>query len=801
MRGSGRSIIENGDQDMVAEEVAANKELRVPSVIPVLPTKDVVLYPYLLVPLVISEERLVKLTDDALASDKTIGIFAQKNVETDDPGPEDLYGVGTAAVIVKMLRFPDGTLRILVQGFSRIKATGYTQTEPYLRAEVESVPDEHKKTDVTEALVRNVLTLFEQIVSLAPYLPEELQGVAMNLDDPSKLADLIASNINIEMSDRQALLETFDPQQRLTNLIPLLTKELNILELGDRIRSQVKTEIDKDQREYYLREQMKAIQRELGEEDERTVEINDIREKIEAAQMPEEVRKVAEHELDRLARMPVAAAEYTVSRTYLDWLITLPWKEETKDNLDVAAARAVLDEDHYDLDKVKERILEHLAVRRLRPQAKGPILCFVGPPGVGKTSLGRSIARALGREFVRLSLGGVRDEAEIRGHRRTYVGSLPGRIIQRIRDAGSKNPVYMLDEIDKIGQDFRGDPAAALLEVLDPEQNHAFSDHYLDVPFDLSKVMFITTANLLDPVPPVLRDRMEVLELPGYIEEEKVEIARRYLVPRQIRENGLTEELISFTDEAIIAIIRDYTREAGLRNLEREIASICRKVAKGVAEGRTDPIVVLPGHLSTYLGPAKVTREVAEGQGEVGIAAGLAWTPNGGEILFIEATKMKGRHELILTGQLGEVMRESAQAALSLLRARADRLGIDPSFYEDADIHIHVPSGATPKDGPSAGVAIAAALASLLTKRAVRPDIAMTGEITLRGKVLPIGGVKEKVLAAKRAGMKRVLLPRRNESDLEEVPEKVKADMDFVLVETVDEVLASALEDGAPVEE
>jgi ATP-dependent Lon protease len=778
------------------EENKDNKEIKIPGELPILPVKGQVIYPYLIIPLVITNEKMIKLTDEALTGTKIVGLCTQIRQDTDDPKPDEIYQFGTAALIIKMLRFPDGSIRLLVQGLHRIRVGKFTQVEPYFKAKVEVVKEKSRKTIEAEALMRNVSSLFQKIIGLAPYLPDELQTVALNVEDPSKLADLVASNLNLTIAERQTILETVDPKERLEHLIPMLSKELSILELGDKIRGQVKAEMDKDQRNYFLREQIKAIQRELGEGDEYSVEINNLRDKIDKAKLSPEALKAAREELERMARMPPHAAEYTVSRTYIDWLLALPWSLHTTDNLDVVEARKILDQDHYDLEKVKDRIVEYLAVRKLKGDAKGPILCFVGPPGVGKTSLGRSIARALGRKFYRMSLGGVRDEAEIRGFRRTYIGSMPGRVIQGMKNCGSNNPVFMLDEVDKIGQDFRGDPAAALLEVLDPEQNFSFADHYLDVPFDLSKVMFITTANVIDPIPSALKDRMEVLELPGYIEEEKLQIAVNYLVPRQIKENGLKPDQIEIPEAAIRKIISEYTRESGVRNLEREIASVCRKVAKDAAQGLTKKKTVTPQVLSAMLGPQKIFPELAERAGEVGVATGLAWTPVGGEILFIESSKMPGKKGLQLTGSLGEVMKESAMAALSYVRARARQLKISPRFFDNYDIHIHIPSGAIPKDGPSAGVTMATSLVSLLSERPVKPFLAMTGEITLRGKVMPVGGIKEKVIAARRAGITEVILPKQNQKDLEEVPDHVKKKLKFHYAETVDDVMKLAFAPG-----
>lgn len=773
----------------MAEEV---KDIKIPAELPILPVKGQVVYPYLIIPLVISNERMIKLTDEALVGSKIVGLCTQVRQDTDDPTPDEIYHFGTAALIVKMLRFPDGTIRLLVQGLSRIRVQKILQTEPYLTARIEVIREKAKRGIEVEAIMRNVSTLFQKVISLAPYLPDELQAVAMNMEDPNKLADLIASNLNLGIADKQAVLETVDAKSRLEKLIPHLTKELSILELSDKIRGQVKVEMDRDQRDYFLREQLKAIQKELGETDEHTAEVNEIRSKIAKASLSPEAAKAAKEEVDRLARMPIHAAEYTVTRTYIDWLLSLPWTASTTDNLDVTAARTILDEDHYDLAKVKDRIVEYLAVRKLKGDAKGPILCFVGPPGVGKTSLGRSIARAMGRKFYRMSLGGVRDEAEIRGFRRTYIGSMPGRIVQGIKHCGTNNPVFMLDEVDKLGMDFRGDPAAALLEVLDPEQNFSFADHYLDVPFDLSKVMFITTANVIDPIPSALKDRMEVLELPGYIEEEKVSIAMSYLVPRQVKENGLTAAQVEFKPAAIAGIINQYTRESGVRNLEREIGAICRKVAKDVASGNEKKRVVTAELLHQFLGPQKFFPELAERAGEVGVATGLAWTPVGGEILFVESSKMPGKKGLQLTGLLGDVMKESAQAALSHIRSKARQYRVDPKFFDKYDIHVHLPSGAIPKDGPSAGVTLVTSLVSLLSERPVRPFLAMTGEVTLRGKVMPVGGIKEKVIAAHRAGIREVIMPTQNEKDLEEVPDHVKKKLTFHFADNVDQVVKLA---------
>jgi len=770
------------------------KEKRpIPKYLPILPLRGTVLFPELVLPIMVGRKKSVKLIDDAMEGEKLIGVLTQHNSEIEDPAPDELYSMGVAAQLVRVVRELDGTQRVIVQGLERIRVKRFLQSDPYYVAEVEVLPVEEVYDVEVEALTRNLKALFQKAVELASYLSNELKNMVMNVKDPSVLADLIAANLNIKVQEKQEVLELLDLKARLDKVHFILTREVQILELGNKIQSQVKEDIDKAQREYYLREQLKAIKRELGEADDHTAEIKELREKIEKAQMPEEAKKAAEKELDRLSKMPPASAEYTVARTYLDWLVELPWAKGTEDNLDIANARRILDEDHYDLEKVKKRILEYLAVRKLKKDMKGPILCFVGPPGVGKTSLGRSIARAMGRKFIRISLGGIRDEAEIRGHRRTYVGALPGRIIQGIKRAGTNNPVFMLDEVDKIGTDFRGDPASALLEVLDPEQNHAFSDHYIDVPFDLSKVMFITTANILDTIPPALKDRMEVLELPGYSDDEKLMIAKQHLIPKQLEEHGLTPENLQFEDEAILGIIHSYTREAGVRNLEREIAAICRAVAKDVAEGKNDKVVVKKETLHKFLGPEKFYPEVAERIFTPGIATGLAWTPTGGDIIFIEATKMKGEKGLTLTGQLGDVMKESAQAALSYVRSKAKELGIDEDFYSKTDIHIHVPAGAIPKDGPSAGVAMFVALISLLTDRPVRSDVAMTGEITLRGQILPVGGIKEKVLAGRRAGIKTIILPKRNEKDLEELSDHVKEGLEFKFVQRMDEVVDIAL--------
>jgi ATP-dependent Lon protease len=786
-------MIRDMDGKEITEKSAEANKSEIPEELPILPMRESVLYPRMLLPLMVTQERLVKLIDAVVLSSKMIGLVAIKSREEGEVKPEHLFEVGCVAYILKMVKMPDNGLRLLIQGTSRIRVMEYTQQDPYLRAKVIPLEEQGEKTTEVQALMIGVKGIFQKVVELAPNLPADLAIMAMNLEEPGALADLIASTLNLAVEEKQGILEVLGVKERLEKVNLALTKELSVLELGSKIQSQVREGIDKSQKEYLLREQLKAIQKELGEKDERTVEIDELRKRMVEAKLPPEAMKEGERELDRLAKMPPAAAEYTVARTYLDWLIELPWAKSTEDNLEIRKAQLVLDEDHYDLEKVKKRILEYLAVRKLKADMKGPILCFVGPPGTGKTSVGKSIAKALGRKFIRMSLGGVRDEAEIRGHRRTYVGALPGRIIQGIRKAGSNNPVFMLDEIDKLGMDFRGDPSAALLEVLDPEQNYSFSDHYLDVPFDLSKVMFVTTANILDPIPPALRDRMEILELLGYTEEEKLKIAKEYLVPKQIEAHGLSGEKIKIEENALAQIIREYTREAGVRSLEREIANVCRGVARGVAEGQEGLTVVDAQKIPSYLGPAKFFAEVAERTSEPGVATGLAWTPTGGEIIFVEATLMKGRKGFTLTGQLGEVMKESAQAALSYVRSKARALKIPENFFEQGDIHIHVPAGAIPKDGPSAGVTMFTALLSLLTKRSVRSDVAMTGEITLRGLVLPVGGIKEKVLAARRAGIRAVILPKRNEKDWEEIPEEVKKNMKFHFVHRMDEIIPIAL--------
>ncbi len=789
----------NEQKDQTTEVIEVKKS-EYPEKLPIMPVRNTIVFPqpWGVTPLQVGRESSIRLVEDVTRGNKLLGLLAQKDPSQEHPAPKDLFQFGTICKILRMIKYPNNTLMMLVQGLSRFKIKQFIQESPYLIAVIEPLRSMVERDIELEALVKNAIAQFQRVTSLIPYPSMDLQmnvTTAMNIEDPGQLADFIVSNIDADLEDRQRVLETLDVKERLQIVLGLLEEEIEILEVGSRIQTRVKGEIEKGMRERYLREQMEAIREELGEKE--GPEIAELRAKIKKAKMPKDIEKEAIRELERLAQIHPSSAEYTVARTYLDWLVELPWSKATKDHLDIKRARKILDEDHYDLDKVKERILEFLAVRKLKKDHKGPILCFVGPPGVGKTSLGKSIARALGRKFVRISLGGVRDEAEIRGHRRTYVGALPGRIIQGIRRAASKNPVFMLDEVDKLGLDFRGDPAAALLEVLDPEQNNSFQDHYLDVPFDLSNVMFITTANFLDPIPPALKDRMEVLELPGYSEEEKLQIAKRYLIPKQIEAHGLKNGRLDFEDEALKRVIREYTREAGVRNLEREIANICRKVAVNMAENGAKALKsefqITADRVSELLGAPKYFSEVAERCAKSGVAIGLVWTAVGGEITFIEATKMKGKGNLTLTGHLGDVMKESAQAALSYIRSKARSLGIDPDFFTNQDIHIHVPAGAIPKDGPSAGVTIATALASLLTDTPVRPDLAMTGEITLRGKVLPVGGVREKVLAAHRAGIKHIILPKHNEKDLIEIAQNVKNELKFELVEEVDQVLELAL--------
>src|SRR5881296_788181 len=776
-----------------------DSELNIPDVLAILPLRGTVIFPQAVMPLAVGRPASVRLIQEALQGSRIIGAVIQRDPSEDAPRAQGLHTIGTATVIEKVLKQPDGTLRLVVQGLARFRITDVVQETPFLRARIQRLTDEAPSATLeVEALARTASGLFQKVVALSPTLPDELANVLGAAEGPGALADLIAGSLpTLPTALRQELLETMDVAERLQRLVAALTKEAEVLELGSKIQSEVQSEMSKTQREYYLREQMKAIQKELGDADDRTQEIETLRRKIETAGMTEEASKEALRELDRLAKMPPAAAEYTVARTYIDWLVSMPWQQETADYVDIAGARGILDEDHEGVEKIKERILEYLAVKKIRASGKDPILCFVGPPGVGKTSLGRSIARALGRKFHRISLGGMRDEAEIRGHRRTYIGALPGQIIQGLRRAGTKNPVFMLDEIDKLGMDFRGDPAAALLEVLDPEQNGTFRDHYLDVAFDLSRVLFITTANVMDTVPPALRDRMEVIPLAGYTEEEKVAIAQRHLVLKQAREHGLEPVMdVEFTPEALRLLARGYTREAGVRNLEREIASVCRKIARRRAEGQTDAMRITPDVVTSFLGVPRFELEEVEERTRVpGVAIGLAWTPAGGDILFVEATRMKGARTLTLTGQLGDVMKESVQAALSWVRSHVDELGIAPDFWEMSDIHVHVPAGAIPKDGPSAGVTMTTALVSLLTGRRVCSGLAMTGEVSLAGRVLPVGGIKEKVLAAHRAGIRTLILPARNEKNLmEDVPARVRDEMTIHLVDSVRDVLKHALE-------
>jgi ATP-dependent Lon protease len=782
-------------QDNLAAAGNEQEELKLPVELPLLPIRDIVVYPYTILPLFVGREKSVKAVDEALSRGRIIFLVTQKSPNIDHPAPEHLHRFGTISMIMRLLKLPDGRVKILIQGLMRAELLEYVHTEPYHKVKVRKIP-EVQFTEInleTEALMRTIRSQLEEAVSLGKAIMPDVVVIANNISDPGRLADLVISNMNLKTEASQQVLETIDPQERLARVSELLSKEIEVLNMQHRIQVQAREEIDKSQREYFLRQQLKAIQQELGETDERAEEINELQRRIEEAKMPEVVEKEAKKQLGRLSRMHPDAAEAGMVHNYIDWLLELPWSVSTEDNLDIKQAQRVLDEDHYNLKKVKERILEYLAVRKLQPDMKGPILCFVGPPGVGKTSLGKSIARALGRKFVRISLGGVRDEAEIRGHRRTYIGSMPGRIIQGLKQAGSNNPVFMMDEVDKVGADFRGDPSAALLEVLDPEQNTAFSDHYLGVPFNLSKVMFITTANLLDPILPAFRDRMETIRLPGYTEEEKLHIAKQFLLPKQLKENGINDNILRISDKAILKIISEYTREAGVRNLERELANVCRKVAKQIAEGEERVFHITNANLSHYLGPIKFLRETESKTDEIGVATGLAWTETGGDVIHVEATTMKGKGNLILTGHLGEVMKESAQAALSYTRARSNELGIEEEFYTRNDIHVHVPAGAIPKDGPSAGITMATALVSTLTKIPVRREVAMTGEITLRGKVLPVGGIKEKVLAAKRAGICQIIIPSQNKKDMQDIPANVRRKVDFVFADMIDDVLEVAL--------
>jgi ATP-dependent Lon protease len=784
----------------VVEETIRPDESAVGEVLPILPLKETVVFPDSMTPLAIGQERSIQLVDEAVANDSTIALVATRNADEEARGVDDIYEVGTAALIHKMIRVPDGTLRILVQGVRRVRLDRLVQTDPYLVGEFSELPDVEGPETEVEALARNVEALFSRIIGLVPYLPDELQLAAANAEDPSTLANLVATTMRLKTAEKQELLEEADIEARLRKLTVILNRELEVLELGTKIQSQVQSEMEHSQREYFLRQQLKAIQEELGEGDEQQAEIAELRGQIEEAHLPEEADRAARRELDRLSKLPPAAAEYGVIRGYLEWILSLPWNETTEDNLDLEHARSVLDEDHYDLEKVKDRIIEQLAVSKLKDDISGPILCFVGPPGVGKTSLGQSIARSLGRKFSRISVGGVRDEAEIRGHRRTYIGALPGTIIRALRDAGSKNPVFMIDEIDKMGADWRGDPSSAMLEVLDPAQNSSFRDHYLDLPFDLSKVLFICTANQLETIPPPLQDRMEIIRLSGYTEEEKLGIAKRYLVPKQIEAHGLDAEKVKIGEKALRFLIAEYTREAGVRNLDREIAALCRKAAAEIASGKRKTARIDERRVRAWLGRPRFRHEIRKRTADPGVATGLAVTPVGGDILFIEASAVPGDGRLVVTGQLGDVMRESAQAALSWVRGHASDLGLEEDWFAKRDVHIHVPAGAVPKDGPSAGIAMATALSSLAMGRPVSEEVAMTGEITLTGQVLPIGGLRDKVLAAQRAGITTVILPKENEPDLEDLPREVRKQMTFVPADHVDEVIEAAFPDAKVLE-
>jgi len=768
------------------------------SELPLLPLKETVVFPDSVTPLAIGQERSIQLIDDAVGADREVALVTVRNAEAEEPGWDDLYELGTAATVHKLIRVPDGTLRVLVQGLRRIRVAERKSNEPYLVGVFEDVPDVAPGTPEVEALTRNVQGLFARIIGLVPYLPEELQLAAANVDDPSALCHLVASTLRIKTEEKQALLELANVEERLRRVASILNRELEVFELGSKIQSQVQSEMEKGQREYFLRQQLKAIQEELGEADDQQAEINELRARLDGLDLLEDVDRATRRELSRLEKLPPAAAEYGVIRTYLDWILTLPWGKTTDDNLDLDHAREILDEDHFDLEKVKERIIEYLAVSKLKNDLSGPILCFVGPPGVGKTSLGQSIARALGRKFVRISVGGVRDEAEIRGHRRTYIGAMPGTIIRAIRDAETMNPVFLIDEIDKMGADYRGDPASAMLEVLDPEQHSGFRDHYLDLPFDLSKVLFICTANLLDTIPPALLDRMDVINLSGYTEEEKFSIARRYLVPKQLEAHGLSKSRAAVSDAAVRVVIREYTREAGVRNLERQLAALFRKTAREIAEGRARRLTIGDKRVREWLGPRRFTGEVRRRTADPGVATGLAVTPVGGDVLFIEATAYPGKGRLKITGQLGDVMQESAQAAHSWAWSRAEHLGLDPDWFATHDVHVHVPAGAQPKDGPSAGITIATAIVSIAAARPVSADVAMTGEITLTGQVLQIGGVREKVLAAQRAGVTTVVLPKDNEPDLAELPDEAREQLSFVLADSIGEVLEVVFDSSLP---
>jgi ATP-dependent Lon protease len=780
------------------EEQLPTDDVEIPSTLPILPLKDTVIFPDSLLPLAIGQERSVKLIDDAVASDRLVALVASKSADVEQPGWDDLYEVGTAGVVQKMIRVPDGTQRVLVQGLRRIRLERQVRDEPYLVGEFSEVPDIVPETREVQALTQTVKSLFSRIIGLLPYLPEELGLAAANVEDPSALTHLVASTLRLKTAEKQQLLEEPNVEKRLRDVVVVLNRELELVELGTKIQSQVQSEMEESQREYFLRQQLKAIQEELGEGDEQQAELKELRERAAEIMLPEEARKAVDRELARLEKLPPAAAEYGVIRTYLEWILSLPWDKTTEDNLDLERAREVLDEDHFDLDKVKERILEYLAVSKLKNDLTGPILCFVGPPGVGKTSLGQSIARTLGRKFIRISVGGVRDEAEIRGHRRTYIGALPGTIIRALRDAESMNPVFLIDEIDKMGADFRGDPASAMLEVLDPEQHSTFRDHYLDLPFDLSKVLFICTANQLETIPSPLLDRMDVINLSGYTEDEKFGIARKYLVPKQLEAHGLKRSKVTINDRALRLVIREYTREAGVRGLERQLAALCRKAARQFAEGNDEKISVDEKRVREWLGPRRFAGEVRKRTADPGVATGLAVTAVGGDVLFIEATAYPGSGRLKVTGQLGEVMQESAQAAHSWVRSHAHELGLDPEWFEENDIHVHVPAGAVPKDGPSAGITMAVAIVSVASGKPVSDEVAMTGEITLSGQVLAIGGVREKVLAAQRVGVEKVILPHENEPDLEELPEESRNELEFVLVDSIDQVLETAFDGKLP---